>query len=98
MQTQFKYNIDIDYTAIWTPVENGKFTIASAWEVIRKKRPKNIINKSVWHKHIPFKIAFFIWSALRGKLPTNEYYRSLEELKMIAIAVIERAQTTSNTS
>nr|XP_019068134.1 uncharacterized protein LOC109119692 [Solanum lycopersicum] len=71
LQTNFIYNIDIDDTAVWTPEENGKFTIASAWEVIRKKRLKDLIN-IVWHKHIPFKIAFFIWSALRGKLPTNE--------------------------
>ena len=60
MQTQFKYNINIEDTAIWTLEENGKFSIASAWEVIRKKRPKDIINNSVLHKHIPFKIAFFI--------------------------------------
>ncbi|XP_069150536.1 uncharacterized protein [Solanum lycopersicum] len=52
--------------------DNGQFTIASAWEIIRKKKPKDIINNSVWHKQIPFKIAFFIWRALRGKLPTNE--------------------------
>uniref|UniRef100_A0A3Q7FCH5 Reverse transcriptase zinc-binding domain-containing protein n=1 Tax=Solanum lycopersicum TaxID=4081 RepID=A0A3Q7FCH5_SOLLC len=58
--------------AIWTPADNGIFSINSAWEIIRKKKSKDIINNSVWHKQLPFKIAFFIWRALRGKLPTNE--------------------------
>ena len=72
MQTHFKYNIDIKDQAIWIPADNGQFTISSAWEIIRKKKSKDIINTSVWHKHIPFKISFFIWRALRNKVPTNE--------------------------
>nr|XP_010313000.1 uncharacterized protein LOC104644619 [Solanum lycopersicum] len=72
LQTNFKYTAGKEDTAIWTPSETGKFTIATAWECIRKKRNFDIINTIIWHKQLPFKIAFFIWRALKGKLPTNE--------------------------
>ncbi|XP_015064939.1 uncharacterized protein LOC107010215 [Solanum pennellii] len=72
LQTNITYEEGIADTAIWTPQENGKFSIASAWEIIRKKRQQDPINTIIWHKNMPFKVAFFIWRALRGKLPTND--------------------------
>ncbi|XP_069143473.1 uncharacterized protein [Solanum lycopersicum] len=77
LQTVFKYNEGKEDTAIWLPDETGKFTVSSAWEVIRKKRSHDPINNIIWHKHIPFKISFFIWRAVKGKLPTNETLQSL---------------------
>ena len=77
LQTSFHYNPENTDNAIWTPEYNGKFSIASAWEVIRKKRVKDPINTIIWHKHIPFKVSFFIWRALRNKLPTNENLQKL---------------------
>ena len=59
-------------SACWMPEDKGQFTIYSAWEIIRKKKETDPINKCVWHKNIPFKISFFTWRALRKKLPTNE--------------------------
>ncbi|WMV07509.1 hypothetical protein MTR67_000894 [Solanum verrucosum] len=58
--------------AIWTPADSGQFSISSAWEIIRKKQAKDLINTIIWHKNVPFKVSFFIWRALRSKLPTNE--------------------------
>ena len=52
--------------------DKGQFTISSSLEIIRKKKVTDPINNCVWHKNIPFKVSFFIWRALRGKLPTNE--------------------------
>ncbi|WMV45635.1 hypothetical protein MTR67_039020 [Solanum verrucosum] len=49
-----------------------KWKINSAWELIRYKGIKNIINKGIWHRHLPFKTSFLVWRALRSKLPTNE--------------------------
>ena len=59
-------------SAYQMPEDKGHFTIYSAWEIIRKKKVHDPINKCVWHKNVPFKISFFIWRALRSKLPTNE--------------------------
>lgn len=72
LQTNIIYQEGKEDTAIWIPDETCKFTIDSAWEIIRKKRNIDPINTIIWHKHIPFKVAFFIWIALKGKLPTNE--------------------------
>ncbi|WMV45631.1 hypothetical protein MTR67_039016 [Solanum verrucosum] len=58
--------------AIWKLTVDGLFSCSSAWEIIRHKGPKSIINKGIWHRHLPFKISFLAWRALRNKLPTNE--------------------------
>ena len=72
LQTIIHFQEGITDTAVWMPEEHGKFTIRSAWEIIRKKRMADPVNKMIWHKQIPFKVNFFIWRALRNKLPTNE--------------------------
>ena len=46
--------------AIWMHEDNGQFTIASAWRIIRRKKLTDPINKCIWHKSIPFKVSFFI--------------------------------------
>ena len=79
LQTYINYKTGIADTAIWIPEESGKFSIASAWETIRKKRNIDPINNMVWHKKIPFKVAFFIWRALRRKLPTNEILQKISK-------------------
>ncbi|XP_049406447.1 uncharacterized protein LOC125870147 [Solanum stenotomum] len=57
---------------IWKLTDNGKFTCASAWENIITKRPKNKLYSYIWNRHIPFKVSFLLWRALRRKLPTND--------------------------
>ena len=37
-----------------------------------RKNKKTPINSFLWHKSIPFIASFVVWSALKGKLPTNE--------------------------
>ncbi|XP_055814323.1 uncharacterized protein LOC129883750 [Solanum dulcamara] len=56
----------------WIPSSTGEFSCSSAWELIRDKRTKTILNSYTWHKPIPFKCSFLVWRTLRGKLPTNE--------------------------
>ena len=72
LQTCINYKEGAEDTAIWLPEESGKFSIASAWDIIRRKKSTDYINTIIWHKYIPFKISFFIWRAIRGKLPTND--------------------------
>uniref|UniRef100_M1AQG9 RNase H family protein n=1 Tax=Solanum tuberosum TaxID=4113 RepID=M1AQG9_SOLTU len=62
--------------AIWKLKDDSLFTCASAWELTRQKKNKNIIITFSWHKNIPFKISFLLWRALRGKLPINEKIRT----------------------
>ena len=47
LETVFKYKEGKEDTAIWIPDETGKFTISSAWEVIRKKRSHDPINNII---------------------------------------------------
>ncbi|WMV50120.1 hypothetical protein MTR67_043505 [Solanum verrucosum] len=66
------YQEQIPDEAIWKLTINGLFSCSSAWELIRHKGTKSIINKGIWHRHLPFKISFLVWRALRNKLPTNK--------------------------
>nr|XP_033511967.1 uncharacterized protein LOC117276725 [Nicotiana tomentosiformis] len=72
MHTPIHYRPAALDKAIWTPNVIGKFTCASAWEVIRPKKQPNLTNKLTWHKKIPFKWSFCVWRALKNKLPTDD--------------------------
>ena len=67
----FQYQQGVPDIAIWRPNENGKFTCASAWEICRHMNHIAGIYSQIWHKHIPFKMSFLLWRALRNKLQTN---------------------------
>ncbi|WMV13665.1 hypothetical protein MTR67_007050 [Solanum verrucosum] len=62
----------VKVSAIWKITEAGNFTCKSAWEICKKKKNTTIINSQLWHRHIPFKMSFLLWRAIRHKLPTNE--------------------------
>lgn len=79
LQTNINFDEGNADKAIWTPNENGLFTIASAWDIIRKKRHQDPINHIIWHRNIPFKVCFFIWRALKEKLPTNEILQKFDK-------------------
>ncbi|WMV30207.1 hypothetical protein MTR67_023592 [Solanum verrucosum] len=58
--------------AVWRLTEAGEFTCKSAWEMCNKKKATAVLNSQIWHTHIPFKMSFLLWRAIRYKLPTNE--------------------------
>ncbi|XP_019265849.1 PREDICTED: uncharacterized protein LOC109243378 [Nicotiana attenuata] len=72
IQTTIHFSPNTPDKAIWKPTITGKFTCASAWELLRTKRQPNISNIMTWHKKIPFKWSFCLWRALRNKLPTDD--------------------------
>lgn len=72
LSTRFHYQEGVLDKAIWKANDSGKFNCSSAWEIIRQKKEKTLINKYSWHRNIPFKISFLVWSAPREKLPTND--------------------------
>lgn len=71
LQIPINYSAHTSDKPTWTPTRSGKFTCASAYEVIRRKRWVLFTNKLTWHKKIPFKWSFCLWRDLRNKLPTG---------------------------
>ncbi|KAJ6752502.1 hypothetical protein OIU85_002875 [Salix viminalis] len=56
----------------WKGHSKGRFSIASAWNHIRKKKPLNIFANLAWFPdHVP-RISFIFWLATRGRLATMD--------------------------
>nr|XP_016479791.1 PREDICTED: uncharacterized protein LOC107801042 [Nicotiana tabacum] len=62
-------------TPKWMPTTSGKFTVGSAWQILRHRDPTNPEYKLLWTKGLPLKISFFIWKLWRGKVPTDDLWR-----------------------
>jgi len=45
----------------WTKSSNGKFTVKSAWDILRNRSICNNDFKKLWVEGLPFKISFFGW-------------------------------------
>lgn len=65
-------NRQINDTPVWTETSNRSFTCSSAFNCIRKRRDMDNIWKDVWKKNVQFKMSFFLWRAIKGKLPVDE--------------------------
>ncbi|VFR00829.1 unnamed protein product [Cuscuta campestris] len=60
---------------VWTPSTDGKFTLASAKELLRPRRNdevEDIVLKRCWQKHLPYKMSFLAWRVLERRLPTDD--------------------------
>jgi len=69
LNTNFQFLQGVSDSAVWKHTESGKFTCTSAWEICRNKKSTTDLNSQIWHRHIPFKMSFLLWRALRKKLP-----------------------------
>jgi mannosylglycoprotein endo-beta-mannosidase len=57
---------------VWTGHSSGHFSIRSAWDLLRDKRPLNNIHPLLWFKgHIP-RQSFILWLAGLGRLRTMD--------------------------
>ncbi|XP_026383841.1 uncharacterized protein LOC113279363 [Papaver somniferum] len=57
---------------IWSATSSGNFSVASAYNCIRKKfQPVKWAN-TVWHKSIHPNVSSNVWKILRGVVPTDE--------------------------
>ncbi|KAH0700920.1 hypothetical protein KY284_015135 [Solanum tuberosum] len=72
LNTNFQFVQGVKDIAVWRLTKAGEFTCKSAWEMCRKKKATAVLNSQIWHRHIPFKMSFLLWRAIRYKLPTNE--------------------------
>ncbi|XP_070045237.1 uncharacterized protein [Nicotiana tomentosiformis] len=55
----------------WMPTSSGKFTVNSAWQILRLRAAPNQEYKQMWTKGLPFKISFFLWRLWRQKLSSD---------------------------
>ncbi|XP_060210415.1 uncharacterized protein LOC132637323 [Lycium barbarum] len=57
---------------IWTHNSDVNFTCSSAREITRQRKNKNDSYSNLWHKGMPFKVAFLNWRILKRKLPFDD--------------------------
>ena len=66
-------------TVVWTGSPTGKFTIHSAWEILRDKRPISASHCLLWYNgHIP-RQSFILWLAMQRRLSTKDRLCFLED-------------------
>ncbi|XP_060190593.1 uncharacterized protein LOC132619834 [Lycium barbarum] len=56
----------------WMMTASGKFTVGTAWELLRSKAVKSDVFKNMWISGVPFKISFFFWRLWKYKIPVGE--------------------------
>ncbi|XP_070036593.1 uncharacterized protein [Nicotiana tomentosiformis] len=59
----------------WMPTPSGKFSVSSAWQILRHRADPNKEFKLMWIKGVPFKISFFLWRLWRQKIATDDMWR-----------------------
>ncbi|XP_075095490.1 uncharacterized protein LOC142173745 [Nicotiana tabacum] len=66
----------------WMPTPSGKFSVSSAWQILRHKADPNQEFKLMWFKGWPFKISFFLCRLWRQKIATDDMWRRQEQMVM----------------
>ncbi|XP_019225001.1 PREDICTED: uncharacterized protein LOC109206620 [Nicotiana attenuata] len=64
------------------PTASGKFSVTSAWQIIRHRSDPNQEFKHMWIKGLPFKISFFLWRLWKGRIPTDDVWRRQGQMVM----------------
>ncbi|KAF5191731.1 RNA-directed DNA polymerase (reverse transcriptase)-related family protein [Thalictrum thalictroides] len=59
-------------TVVWTPSPNGKFTIKSAYAVLRTRYPKAKWAKAIWGNPMIPRHSFITWLAAKERLSTQD--------------------------
>ncbi|XP_060183224.1 uncharacterized protein LOC132613196 [Lycium barbarum] len=61
----------------WMMTSTGKFTVSSAWHLLRQKANVTVPFQNMWIKGVPFKISFFMWRLWKFKVPIDEVVASI---------------------
>lgn len=56
----------------WAPAANGLFLVKSFREIRWAEIEKEEIWSIIWKMPIPFKVIFFLWTIVKGRLPTMD--------------------------
>ncbi|XP_060202373.1 uncharacterized protein LOC132630793 [Lycium barbarum] len=70
--------------AWWMASTIGKFTVGSAWNLLRKKAQTSAHFSKLWFKGVTFKISFFLWRLWKFKLLVDDV------LKIMNISIVSR--------
>ncbi|XP_027120509.2 uncharacterized protein [Coffea arabica] len=56
---------------VWRHTVSGRFSLASAFQEVRRASHYSVLHSRVWHSWLPLKISFFMTRLLLGKLPVT---------------------------
>ncbi|XP_009625565.1 uncharacterized protein [Nicotiana tomentosiformis] len=62
-------------TLKWMPTASGRFSVTTAWQLMRHRAHPKHEYKLLRTKGLPFKISFFLWRLWKGKVPTYDMWR-----------------------
>ncbi|XP_019241407.1 PREDICTED: uncharacterized protein LOC109221379, partial [Nicotiana attenuata] len=66
----------------WMPTPSSKFSVSSAWQILRHRADPNQEFKLMWIKGLLFKISFFLWRLWRKKIATDDIWRRQGQMVM----------------
>ncbi|KAK4727570.1 hypothetical protein R3W88_032487 [Solanum pinnatisectum] len=58
----------------------GRFTVKSAWQIMRNKQETRRDCELLWNKELPFKINFFLWKVWKRRIATDD---NLKKMRII---------------
>ncbi|XP_027155903.1 uncharacterized protein LOC113756420, partial [Coffea eugenioides] len=61
---------------VWAPSTDGRFTVSSAWDLIRQRRNLSLVWRGIWCPLLPLKMSYLVWRILAGFLPLDDKLRS----------------------
>ncbi|KAJ6682995.1 hypothetical protein OIU74_021114 [Salix koriyanagi] len=79
---------------IWSQHGTDKFSIATAWELIRHHSPAQDTHLLIWQKeHIP-RHAFILWLAVQGRLRTRDRISTITAIPSLLCALCNQEPET----
>ncbi|XP_071926081.1 uncharacterized protein [Coffea arabica] len=65
------HDLDRKDMMVWVPSPTGGFTVKSAWDVLRQRRHRSVVDSLLWPSILPAKMSFFAWRLVRNFLPLD---------------------------
>ncbi|XP_049356312.1 uncharacterized protein LOC125820932 [Solanum verrucosum] len=85
--TNTQYGNDVSW---WMGNTHGRFTVKSAWNLMRNKHEMRKEYELIWKKELPFKFSFFMWRVWKRRIVTDD------NLKKMKINIISRCWCCQN--
>ncbi|CAI9105548.1 OLC1v1004487C1 [Oldenlandia corymbosa var. corymbosa] len=62
---------------VWKPCKTGSFSIKTAYEQFRRRKPKEPLLKNIWNQRLQMRISLFMWRLRNLLLPFPETLRKI---------------------
>nr|XP_016440692.1 PREDICTED: uncharacterized protein LOC107766425 [Nicotiana tabacum] len=79
----------------WMPTPSGKFSVSSAWQILRHRADPKHEFKLMWIKGLPFKISLFLWRLWRQKIVTDDMWKRQGKMVMSRCWCCQQSQEES---